>query len=146
VAPLRQPRASVRSIEVAPRPECCSLLRKDAATYVEATRCEVGKGLEEIQALCINDCSLAADDVAVVDGATEQRTAASADDCAERLPSARRDDIPQHASGDAAHDQPGRAIVTLAVVTIVRAAVDAVVSPESFRPSRLAAYRRLSAR
>src|SRR5690348_14694292 len=74
-----------------------------------------------------------AHDVAVVDGATNQRSSAGADDGAERLPPTRSDDVAEHATGDAADDQARRAIVALAVVAVVRTPIDNVVSAH---PSR----------
>ena len=75
-----------------------------------------------------------ADDVAVVDGASDEGPGAGADDGAQHLfRSAWSDDLAEHAAGHTAHDQAGRAVIALAVIPIVRAAVDPIVSGEPAR-------------
>ena len=63
--------------------------------------------------------SLSTDNVAVVDRATDQRAGAGAEDRTEHFRLARGDDRAEHAAGHGADDQTSRAIVPLAVVTIV---------------------------
>src|SRR5687767_2711397 len=75
-----------------------------------------------------------ANDVAVVDRSADERSGAGTDDRAQGLISPRRDDVAQRATGDAAEHETHGAVVALAVVAVVRAAVDTIVSPQ---PSRL---------
>lgn len=74
-----------------------------------------------------------ADEVAVVDGSAEQRPGAGAENRAERLRSAGRDDVAQHAAGHTADDQPRGPIVAPAIVPVVRASVDPIVPAQATR-------------
>jgi hypothetical protein len=80
------------------------------------------------------DVSLADDVVVFIDVASDERSGARADERPEGLGASRGDDVPEHAAGDAADDQSRRPVVTTAVITIVRASIDAIVPA---KPSRL---------
>src|SRR5262245_48555106 len=67
-------------------------------------------------------------DVAVVDRPANQRPCAGADDRPERLRSTRSDDVAKRATGDTTKDEANGAVVAFAVVAVVRAPVDAIVS------------------
>lgn len=59
------------------------------------------------------------DDIPVVDRAADQRAGTAADDGAEHLRSAGGDDVAEHGARHATDDQACRAVVALAVVTVI---------------------------
>src|SRR5688572_4780040 len=69
---------------------------------------------------------LPADDLAVVDGPADQRPGAGTDDRAERLRTAGSDDVSERTAGDAAKNEPRRAVIASAVVTVVRTSINQV--------------------
>lgn len=72
----------------------------------------------------------AAADIALGHGAADGGTCPGAQDRAQQLGIARRNQVAQRAAGQCPDNQPGRAIAAAAIVPVVRAAIDPVTAAE----------------